>query len=215
MAHEAKQVLEQLLREGSDVLEGRTGSRSLAEIHGEALRRVGALESEAPRFRKTMNRELFALGVPTLALYRTLRDDAAVPPGDALALVDELLQAVYRRRLSSPLRRTLASRAFRLPVLRHVVAGIAERSREPGGFVMRRVERAPGELLALDVERCPLAEMFAAQGTPELGPLICKLDDVLVEALDGVELERTGTIARGAARCDFRYRRSGRATHEP
>jgi hypothetical protein len=155
-----------------------------------------------------MNRELFALGVPVLALYRTLREDAGLPQASAVALVDELLQLAYRRRLASPVRRKLASGAFRLPVLRHVIARAAERSREPGGFVMRRVARAPGELLALDVERCPLAELFAREGAPEVGPLVCKLDDVMVEMLDGVELRRTGTIAAGAKRCDFRYRRS-------
>lgn len=207
-SHEAAGALERLFRDAGEVLDGRTGARSRSEILAGARRRAEALEQDVPRFRRTMNRELFALGVPTLALYRTLREDAALPEADALASVDALLQAAYRRRLGSPLKRKLASRAFRLPVLRHVVAAIAERSREPGGFVMERVDRAPDVLLALDVHRCPLAELFARHGAPEVGPRICKLDDVMVEAFDGVELQRTGTIANGAERCDFRYRRS-------
>jgi len=205
----AAQLLERLLREaGDDVLAGRTGTCSLADVRAGALRRAGELEQEAPRFRRVMSRELFAFGVPVLALYRTLRVDADLPEATALELVDAVLTTAFRGRLVSPLRRKLMSGAFRLPVLRHVVAAAAERSREPGGFEMRRVEREPGVLLALDVERCPLAEFFARQGTPEVGPLICKLDDVMVEAMDGVELHRTGTIAAGAERCDFRYRRT-------
>ena len=206
---DAVPTLERLLQEAGDVLAGRLGDRSLAEIRAGALRRAGELEQQAPRFRRTMNRGLFAVGVPTLALYRTLREDAGHDEATALATVDALLQAAFRRRLAPPLRRTLMSGAFRLPVVRHVVMAMAERSREPGGFEMRSVDRDPDVLLALDVDRCPLAEFFARQGTPEVGPLICRLDDVMVEAIDGVELRRTGTIAAGAARCDFRYRRSG------
>lgn len=207
--HDAEQALEQLLADAGDaVLPGRIGDRSRREIRAGALRRASELEQEAPRFRRTMSRELFALGVPVLALYRTLREDAGLAEAAAIELVDALLGAAYRRRLAPPLRRKLLRGAFRLPVLRHVVVAMAERSREPGGFEMHAVEREPGVLLALDVERCPLAEFFARQGTPEVGPLICKLDDVMVEAIDGVELRRTGTIAAGAKRCDFRYRRS-------
>lgn len=204
----AAKELERLFEEGGEVLAGHTGERSLAEIHTAAVRRAGELEHEAPRFRRTMSRELFALGVPTLALYRTLRADAGLPEATALATVDSLLQTAFRRRLAPPLRRKLMTGAFRLPVLRHVVVAVAERSREPGGFEMQRVDREPGVLLALDVHRCPLAEFFRRQGAPEVGPLICKLDDVTVEAIDGVELERTGTIAAGATRCDFRYKKA-------
>ncbi len=202
-------MLEQLLENAGDaILTGRIGQRSLAELRAGALRRASEIEQDAPRFRRTMSRELFALGVPALALYRTLRDDAGLDEAAAVSLVDDVLQASFRSRLAAPIKRRLMTGAFRLPVLRHVVVAIAERSREPGGFEMHAVEREPGVLLALDVERCPLAEFFARQGTPEVGPLICKLDDVMVEAIDGVELRRTGTIAAGAKRCDFRYRRS-------
>lgn len=201
-------ALERLLQAASEVLEGRTGSCSLEEVCAGARRRVSELDERAPHFERAMSRGLFELGVPTLALYRTLRDDAKLASAPAVALVDEVLQLAYRQRTASPVLRTLAGAAFRLPVLRNTVARLAERSREPGGFEIHRVERAPGELLALDVERCPLAEMFAREGAPEVGPLICKLDDAMAEML-GVELRRTGTIAAGATRCDFRYRRRG------
>jgi L-2-amino-thiazoline-4-carboxylic acid hydrolase len=202
------ELLDRLLCEAGEVPEGRMGGRSLAELRTGALERARELEARAPQFRRRMNRGLFELGIPALALYRTLREDAGVEQAPALVLLDQLLQLAYRRRLASPVLRTLASGAFRLPVLRNAVVRAAERSQEPGGFVMRRVRDAPGELLAFDVERCPLAELFAREGAPEVGPLICKLDDVMVEALHGVELRRTGTIAGGATRCDFRYRRS-------
>lgn len=39
-------------------------------------------------------------------------------------------------------------------------------------------------------------------------PLVYRIDDMLAETMPGSELERSGTIAQGAERCDFRYRRS-------
>ena len=60
----------------------------------------------------------------------------------------------------------------------------------------------------MDVEYCPIAVYFVEHGAPELGPLVCRIDDMLAETMPGIEPQRSGTIAQGAARCDFRYRRS-------
>lgn len=68
----------------------------------------------------------------------------------------------------------------------------------------RVVHRAPGEV-AFDVTRCPLAEYFAAQGTPELTRhAACSLDHRMA-AQWGVTLTRTRTIAEGHPVCDFRF----------
>lgn len=68
----------------------------------------------------------------------------------------------------------------------------------------RVVHRAKGEV-AFDVTRCPLAEYFAAQGTPELTRhAACSLDYNMA-AQWGVTLQRTRTIAEGHSACDFRF----------
>ncbi|HEY0014682.1 MAG TPA: L-2-amino-thiazoline-4-carboxylic acid hydrolase [Longimicrobium sp.] len=68
----------------------------------------------------------------------------------------------------------------------------------------RVVHRAKGEV-AFDVTRCPLAEYFAAQGTPELTRhAACSLDYHMA-AQWGVTLRRTQTIAEGHPACDFRF----------
>ena len=191
-----------MLDEGGAALEARVPT--LREF---ASTRAVELERETPPMRKRMNRGFFALGVPVLALYQVLRAQG-VAHDSALGEIEALLRAAYAVRLSSPAMRAFAGRMFRLPIVRNAIAGAAERAREPGGFVMRRVESDdPNTLLALDVEHCPLAELFARHEVPELGPLICMIDDLMAAALPGVELERTGTIAGGASRCDFRYRR--------
>ncbi|MEM9454241.1 MAG: L-2-amino-thiazoline-4-carboxylic acid hydrolase [Myxococcota bacterium] len=199
--------VEDLLAAAAEIWPGQVGVHSVPVLLDTACRRVTQLRAGAPEHRRRMNRKLFSMGIPTLALYRTLRQDAGFDQEPALELLDRTLHQVYERRLASPVLRKVASGAFRLRVVREGIMRAAESLDEPEGFSMRRVP-SPGTLLAFDVERCPLAEFFARHGAPEVGPLICKIDDLVTDALSGVTLERTGTIAAGASRCDFRYRRT-------
>jgi hypothetical protein len=60
--------------------------------------------------------------------------------------------------------------------------------------------------VAFDVLRCPVADYFASQGLADLCcEVFCELDHRLA-AEWGVELERSGTLAGGKDRCDFRWR---------
>lgn len=60
-------------------------------------------------------------------------------------------------------------------------------------------------VVAFDVRRCPVAEYFHAQGLSELCvEAWCNLDIPLARRWGG-RLERSGTLAQGAERCDFRW----------
>ena len=70
---------------------------------------------------------------------------------------------------------------------------------------------APPGTIAFDCTRCPAAEYFASRNKADLCvKTFCNLDFPLAKEWGG-ELERTGSIAGGAARCDFRWR-AGRST---
>jgi len=57
----------------------------------------------------------------------------------------------------------------------------------------------------LDVLQCPVAELMKSKGVPDLCiKSWCGVDFGLVELLGG-ELVRTGTIAMGKEKCDFRF----------
>lgn len=181
---------------------------SPAELRAGAQRRVRALEPELPRFRRRINRGLFnPLAASLVALFHTLHEDAGLDRAASVSVIDELLQTAYRRRLSPPIKGKLMSAAFRLPVLRNTILRSMERaSEDAGGFVMHEVD-SPGDLMAFDVEYCPISKFLAEHDAVEVGPLVCKVDDMLAGTLPGISLHRTGTIANGATRCDFRYRR--------
>jgi ubiquinone biosynthesis protein len=59
--------------------------------------------------------------------------------------------------------------------------------------------------VAFDCVKCPVAEFFASQDASELCvQTFCRLDFPLAETWGG-KLKRTGTLATGADRCDFRW----------
>ena len=71
----------------------------------------------------------------------------------------------------------------------------------PPGYCYQ-VQQA-GEGFALDVHRCPVAELMAAKGIPELCVRAwCSVDGGVVELVAG-QLERSGTLAMGKEKCDF------------
>ncbi len=74
---------------------------------------------------------------------------------------------------------------------------------EPG-YLWQDVE-GPSHVVGFDCMRCPVAEFFARHDESELCVNTwCNLDFPLAEKWGG-RLERSGTIASGAERCDFRW----------
>lgn len=62
-----------------------------------------------------------------------------------------------------------------------------------------------GEVVAFDCVKCPVAAFFASHDASELCvQTVCRLDFPLAETWGG-RLERNGTIASGAEKCDFRW----------
>ncbi len=60
----------------------------------------------------------------------------------------------------------------------------------------------------IDITRCAVCHAYANHDAMELTPYMCASDDVVSDRL-GQGLRRTGTIALGAHRCDFRYKAGG------
>ncbi len=59
----------------------------------------------------------------------------------------------------------------------------------------------------MDVTACPYCRYFAELGCPELTKVFCENDERIYGDLPGVRFERTGTLGKGAERCDFLLRK--------
>ncbi len=72
-------------------------------------------------------------------------------------------------------------------------------------FVYDIVPGGEGYKWGIDYVECGIVKFFKRQGEEELAKYACILDYLMFPAI-GVDLVRTGTIAEGCRRCDFRFR---------
>jgi len=173
---------------------GRLLARSL-QIQSQLAPRL-AVE---PTFGARMNVWLASL---SLAFHRALVEDG-VPSARATELVADTAWLVYRTWGKVPW--LLARTATRNPLRRlRVCTDLFRRFPfNPPGYLMEDVEADDAVIFA--VRRCPVAEFFASQGASDLCVNTwCALDFPLAEMWGG-SLQRSGTLAGGAAACDFRW----------
>ena len=152
-----------------------------------------------PTFGSRMNVTLAAL---TVATYRAL-GEAGIPDPEAGDLIKEIAWRVYR--IWALLPDAIARLVTRHPVKRlRVATGLFRRFPfNPPGYRMEDVPAAGA--VAFDVHRCPVADYFRGQALRDLCVgTWCALDEPLA-AMWGSALERRGTLAAGAAHCDFRW----------
>jgi hypothetical protein len=201
---EREKRFQQIIDAGIPMIERELGRDKAAIFESRAWQHYVPLAAQAPSFEQRINSQLFALGVPMLALYRTLRVDFGMAKEPALHLLDEMLSSAYRAILDSPVMAAAVNVVYRVGFIRNRVMKRAFDANEPHGFRFERVDD-PDAVFALDVRECALVKYATAQGAPEIVPLICRIDDLVSERLRGITLKRTGTISTGAERCDFRY----------
>jgi hypothetical protein len=151
---------------------------------------------------KTLKMRREKLLLPGLALYQTLKNEY----GDtekALAETDKLFRLGF-----FPVER------FGIPLLNYLldpfpVALMAMRASAVSEYGPDELEvlEDSADCFALKVYRCYLLDSLTKQGAPELTSLFCAIDDWLAELLPRVRWERTQTLGRGGAYCDFCWRK--------
>jgi hypothetical protein len=83
----------------------------------------------------------------------------------------------------------------------------------PENWVFNFVEGAGQNFdWGIDYTECGIVKFFQAQSADELAPYMCLADYPMSKAF-GMGLVRTTTLAGGAAKCDFRFKR-GRETQD-
>ena len=77
----------------------------------------------------------------------------------------------------------------------------------PGDFVVQYVEGS-GEHFdyGFDFTECGICKLFQAENASQFTKHMCRID-YLTTSFNGIELIRTGTIANGQEKCDFRFRK--------
>lgn len=142
------------------------------------------------------------LASATIAAYRALLDEG-IEEADARGLIADIVWAVYEKmgRAAWSLSRLAAGHpAQRLRISTQIARRFPF---GPPSYLMEDVK--DGDAVAFDVRRCPIAEYFIASGLPELCiDTWCNQDYALAEMWES-RLVRSGTLASGGDRCDFRW----------
>ncbi|MGC3947615.1 MAG: L-2-amino-thiazoline-4-carboxylic acid hydrolase [Chryseolinea sp.] len=65
----------------------------------------------------------------------------------------------------------------------------------------------------VDIIECGICKLFNKHNFGKYAPILCEVDK-LTTGFAGLEMIRSGTIANGAARCDFRYKKLDSQAHD-
>jgi len=91
-------------------------------------------------------------------------------------------------------------------LIRQMQNKVSQRA-HPDGFVVR-VLTDKNETLGLgygiDILECGICKLYTKHGLQKFTPLLCEID-YITTSMAGLTMHRSGTIASGASKCDFRY----------
>lgn len=79
----------------------------------------------------------------------------------------------------------------------------------PDGFVARIItdkDQTFGLGYGVDILECGICKLYKKHGYEKYVPILCEVDKITT-SLAGLVMIRNGTIALGAEKCDFRYRK--------
>ena len=79
----------------------------------------------------------------------------------------------------------------------------------PDGFVARIItdqQKTYGLGYGIDILECGICKLFKKHNEQKYVSILCEIDKI-TSGLAGLELIRTGTIANGSLKCDFRFKR--------
>ena len=144
-----------------------------------------------------------------LALYKVLKSEG-FPSEEIGKMVIEMEQ----RRVHSYPRFVLKlfGKGIHSPLGKNRLKKAADKQREdryPGGWVSVYVEGDGEEFdFGIDYLECGLCKFFHQQGADEFTPYLCQFDYVQQRAMR-TGFFRSMTLAEGAERCDFRWKRGG------
>jgi ubiquinone biosynthesis protein len=189
------------------ILRRRFAPEEIAGILDAAFQDYGRQRARLPAEQEVGARLMVHFAALTAAFYRSLRV-RNVTDEDARRLTADVTWRVYEKMAAVP---WLVARFSRLTPYGRLERATQLFRRFPfraPSYDMVDVPAGDG-VVAFDVRRCPVAEYLRAQGLSQVCvDAWCNLDVPLARKW-GARLERTGTLAQGADRCDFRWHVEG------
>ena len=140
---------------------------------------------------------------PSAAIYLTLKDAVGQTVAcqiirDAAVQTCRPIEQKLQKLMKLPGMRSLFLKAWD-PITKRVFGA-------GNGFVNVFYPKKAGEY-RMDITACPYCRYFSELGCPELTEIFCDNDERIYGHLPGLVFERSGTLGKGAERCDFCLRK--------
>ena len=192
------------------VFVSRYGGGSTDTMIGEARQEYEALIPQLPYIGGKQPFTQFIISTAWfLAMYRVLKRH-----GETIEEIGKIVYEMSEAFLNAYpgfLRRLFGHTTFSRRYLRRLRKRAAESQKRqyPGDYAYTFVE-GDGETFdyGVDYTECATCKFLNEQGAPALAPYLCAVDCLYSEAL-GWGLVRTMTLAEGAEKCDFRFKKDG------
>ncbi|MCK4451872.1 MAG: L-2-amino-thiazoline-4-carboxylic acid hydrolase [Anaerolineae bacterium] len=192
-----------------NVLKSHLGDEAPDEIIRETRQEFQRLIPEIPYIGGKKNGFTRALIGCTmaLALYRVLKSRVR-----SVEEIGKMVVEVEENRVQSYPKFfvRLLGRFIHSPLGKNRIKKMAEESQKrlyPGGWVATFVESDGEEFdFGIDYTECGLCKFFHQQGADEFTPYLCLIDFVQQRAMN-TGFSRSMTLAEGADRCDFRWKK--------
>ncbi len=168
-----------------------------------ATEKLATILTQYANLPKTMRFHTESRIFPSAAIYLTAKERLgekaafSIVENAAIELTEQLGKKLARM-MRLPGMRTLFIRIWD-PLVRKVFG-------PDNGFRNTFYPRRKDEY-RMDVLSCPYCRYFTELGCPELTRIYCENDERTYGNLPGIVFERTGTLGKGADRCDFCIRK--------
>ena len=180
----------------------RYGKQKAALLAARMQARYEALFKERLRFSNSALRDHFEGHIlPAIALYQVLQEETG-SSAEALDLVDRCFSAHIQASREAWQMRLLDGLPGNFELLRIANRAALRNGFPAEGWQVEWVEDSP-QRIAYDITDCFYLNVFRQYGVPELTAHCCTIDDQLYGHLRTIAWERTETLGRGDARCNF------------
>ncbi len=189
------------------ILTEKMGELNAAIFMTRVEQRYGELKVQRPVFDKAVfNSHVVGNILPGLALYQILREDGK-DVKTALVEIDALFEAWFYQfpPLNMRLNQLMKFAPENFDIFRKLTLFAMDNAFPAPGWQYDIVQNDENSL-AFDIHHCFYIDVLKQYNAPELTPVFCKLDDILMGAMpESIKWGRAQTIGMGAEYCNFRW----------
>ncbi len=173
------------------------------EVNQRVIARIKKIEREREKYpQKALEKHFGENILPILALYLVLKEDHSSPE-DVLELTRKVTEEMYtigRKRMAF-----IGQFPFFYRVIQKLTPQMMKSAFPKEGFDIEWLEVSKKQVV-FNMHACFYLDSLTKYGVPELTPVFCGLDDLIYDGVSPhLRWQRTGTLGRGDAYCDFRF----------